>query len=151
MTLTMKKLLALLLLSASLAVQADAPVYGPELQGFDYPAPVLQFTFKTQGQDMHMAYLDYQPVKPNGHAVVLLHGKNFCAATWHDTAMMLQQAGLRVIVPDQIGFCKSAKPDNYSYSFASLAENTRALLKSLQINKATVIGHSMGGMLAATP
>ena len=54
MTLTMKKLLALLLLSASLAVQADAPVYGPELQGFDYPAPVLQFSFKTQGQDMHI-------------------------------------------------------------------------------------------------
>ena len=43
---------------------------------------------------------------------------------------MLQQAGLRVIVPDQIGFCKSAKPDNYSYSFAGLADNTRALLTS---------------------
>ena len=148
MTLTMKKLFALLLLTASLAAHADAPVYGVELQGFEYPVPVLQFAFKSQGQSMHMAYLDYQPAKPNGHAVVLLHGKNFCAATWHDTAVMLQQAGLRVIVPDQIGFCKSAKPDNYSYSFAGLAENTRALLKSLQINKATVIGHSMGGILA---
>jgi hypothetical protein len=71
----MKKLITLLFLSLSLTARADAPVYGAELQGFDYPAPVLQFTFKSQGQSMHMAYLDYQPAKPNGHAVVLLHGK----------------------------------------------------------------------------
>jgi pimeloyl-ACP methyl ester carboxylesterase len=148
MTLPMKKLLALLCLTAALSVHADAPVYGPELQGFDYPAPVSSFHFKAQNQAMHMAYLDYQPTQANGHAVVLLHGKNFCAATWHDTAQLLQQAGFRVIVPDQIGFCKSTKPDNYSYSFAGLANNTHALLKSLKIDKATVIGHSMGGMLA---
>jgi len=80
--------------------------------------------------------------------VVLMHGKNFCAATWHDTAVVLQQAGLRVIVPDQVGFCKSSKPISYDYSFIELAENTHALLKSLKINKATVVGHSMGGMLA---
>ncbi|MSQ65284.1 MAG: alpha/beta hydrolase [Limnohabitans sp.] len=149
MTHTIKKLYAMLLLTAAMAAQADVPVYGVELQGFEYPSAVLQFSFKAQGQSMHMAYLDYQPATLNGHAVVLLHGKNFCAATWHDTALLLQQAGLRVIVPDQIGFCKSAKPDNYTYSFAGLAENTRSLLKSLKIDKVTVIGHSMGGMLAA--
>jgi pimeloyl-ACP methyl ester carboxylesterase len=97
---------------------------------------------------MQMAYLDYQPAKPKAPVVVLMHGKNFCAATWHDTALVLQQAGLRVIVPDQVGFCKSSKPLNYEYSFAELASNTHALLKSLKIEKATVIGHSTGGMLA---
>jgi len=148
MTHPMKKLLALLLMTSALAAHADAPVYGVELQGFDYPVPVASFTFTAQGQSMHMAYLDYQPKEANGHAVVLLHGKNFCAATWHDTSQMLQQAGFRVIVPDQIGFCKSSKPDNYSYRFAGLADNTHALLKSLNIDKVTLIGHSMGGMLA---
>jgi pimeloyl-ACP methyl ester carboxylesterase len=77
-----------------------------------------------------------------------MHGKNFCAATWHATALVLQKAGMRVIVPDQIGFCKSSKPIGYEYSFAELASNTRALLKSLKIEKATIVGHSMGGMLA---
>lgn len=148
MTHIMKKLLVLLCLTASLSARADAVVYGAELEGFDYPAPVATFNFKAQNQAMHMAYLDYRPKQANGHAVVLLHGKNFCAATWHDTAQMLQQTGFRVIVPDQIGFCKSTKPDNYSYSFAGLADNTHALLKSLKIDKVTVIGHSMGGMLA---
>jgi len=78
MTLTMKKLFALLLLTASLAAQADAPVYGVELQGFDYPVPVLQFSFKSQGQPMHMAYLDYQPAKPNGHGGVVTRQEFLC-------------------------------------------------------------------------
>jgi pimeloyl-ACP methyl ester carboxylesterase len=144
----MKKILALMCMAISCGAQADAPVYGPELQGFDYPAPVSHFHFIAQRQPMQMAYLDYQPAKPKGPVVVLMHGKNFCAATWHDTAVVLQQAGLRVIVPDQVGFCKSSKPISYDYSFIELAENTHALLKSLKINKATVVGHSMGGMLA---
>ena len=42
-----------------------------------------------------MAYLDMAPtVRANGTTVVLLHGKNFCAATWDDTARGL--AGGRV-------------------------------------------------------
>ena len=144
----MKTLLMGLWLGVLLTARADPVVYGGELQGFEYPAPVAQFPFTSQGQAMHMAYLDYQPTQANGHSVVLLHGKNFCASSWHDTAVVLQQAGFRVIVPDQIGFCKSSKPDGYRYSFEQLADNTHALLGALHINQATVIGHSMGGMLA---
>jgi pimeloyl-ACP methyl ester carboxylesterase len=53
-----------------------------------------------------------------------------------------------VIAPDQIGFCKSSKPEHYQYSFQQLARNTHALLQSLGVTDATVIGHSTGGMLA---
>lgn len=78
-----------------------------------------------------MAYLDVAPTgKPNGHTAVLLHGKNFCAATWEQTIAALSTAGYRVIAPDQVGFCKSSKPAAYQFSFAQLADNTQALLKS---------------------
>ncbi|WP_434660354.1 alpha/beta hydrolase [Paraburkholderia sp. A3BS-1L] len=127
---------------------ADGPVYGPELQGFDYPHPVREFSFTSQGQMLHMAYMDVQPSRPNGRIVVLLHGKNFCAATWGDTITRLTDAGYRVIAPDQIGFCKSSKPAAYQFSFQQLARNTHALLESLGVRRATVIGHSTGGMLA---
>jgi len=53
-----------------------------------------------------------------------------------------------VIAPDQIGFCKSSKPDRYQYSFQQLAANTRALLDHLGVKRVTVAGHSTGGMLA---
>ena len=53
-----------------------------------------------------------------------------------------------MIAPDQIGFCKSTKPQHYQYSFEQLAANTHALLKSLGIGTAIIMGHSIGGMLA---
>jgi len=130
------------------AVAADGPAYGPELEGFAYPAPVHRFEFTSQGQSLQMAYLDVQPAHPNGRTAVLLHGKNFCSATWDETIRRLADAGFRVIAPDQIGFCKSSKPAAYQFSFQQLARNTHALLQSLGVERATMIGHSTGGMLA---
>jgi len=136
-------------LPASAALAADHPSYGPELEGFDYPHEVRRFDFVSQGQRLSMAYMDVAPARPNGRAVVLLHGKNFCGATYESAISALTAAGYRTIAPDQIGFCKSSKPDGYQFSFLQLAANTHALLESLDVRKATILGHSMGGMLAA--
>jgi pimeloyl-ACP methyl ester carboxylesterase len=125
----------------------DSPAYGPQLQGFDYPWPVSHFAFTSQGETLDMAYMDVKPATPNGKTAVLLHGKNFCAATWQDTIKVLSEKGYRVIAPDQIGFCKSTKPAHYQFTFQQLAGNTRALLASLGIGRVTMIGHSTGGML----
>ncbi|MFL9915226.1 alpha/beta hydrolase [Paraburkholderia fungorum] len=130
------------------AADNSGPAYGPELQGFNYPAPVEQYDFTSQGVALHMAYMDIKPEHANGRTAVLLHGKNFCAATWDTTIHRLSDAGYRVIAPDQIGFCKSSKPEHYQYSFQQLARNTHALLASLGVTDATMIGHSTGGMLA---
>ena len=135
---------------SSSAVAEEQPAYGPRLQGFDYPYPVQIFEFDSQRQHLEMAYLNVAPTgESNGNTAVLLHGKNFCAATWESTIAALTTAGYRVIAPDQIGFCKSSKPQHYQFSLDQLAANTRALLGSLGIEKSIVIGHSMGGMLAA--
>jgi len=140
--------LALLVLAPSIHAE-DGPVYGSELQGFDYPYPVAHFRFRSQRQDVRMAYMDVAPKgrKANGRTVVLLHGKNYCAATWAPTIDVLSHAGYRVIAVDQIGFCKSSKPQSYQFTFQQLAHNTNDLLKSLHIDKAIVMGHSTGGML----
>jgi pimeloyl-ACP methyl ester carboxylesterase len=130
------------------AVALAAAAYGPELQGFSYPYPVARYEFTSQRVPMGMAYMDIQPRQANGRVVVLLHGKNFCAATWADTIAALAAAGYRVVAPDQIGFCKSSKPQRYQYTFQQLAHNTRELLHSLGIERAILVGHSTGGMLA---
>ncbi|MFM0630911.1 alpha/beta fold hydrolase [Paraburkholderia xenovorans] len=134
--------------AATSAAGDTGTAYGPELQGFNYPAPVEQYDFTSQGVALHMAYMDIKPAKANGRTALLLHGKNFCAATWDATIHRLSDAGYRVIAPDQIGFCKSSKPEHYQYSFQQLARNTHALLESLGVTNATMIGHSTGGMLA---
>ena len=127
---------------------AREPAYGPELEGYVYPYPVHQFEFSSQKQKMHMAYMDVKPKSFNGKVIVLMHGKNFCSATWKVSINVLEDAGYRVIAVDQIGFCKSTKPQLYQYSFQQLARNSHALLESLGIQKATLVAHSTGGMIA---
>jgi pimeloyl-ACP methyl ester carboxylesterase len=113
-----------------------------------YPYPTAYLNLFAEGQDLRMCFMDVKPTKDaNGRTVVLLHGKNFWGAYWADTAKFLADRGFRVIIPDQIGFGKSSKADLH-YSFDFLAENTAGLLDLLQVQKATIIGHSMGGMLA---
>ncbi|WP_246797208.1 alpha/beta fold hydrolase [Burkholderia perseverans] len=127
----------------------DGPAYGPELEGFDYPYPVHHYRFSSQREPMQMAYLDVKPEHPNGRTVVLLQGRYYCAGSWEGTIEVLSKAGYRVIAPDQIGLCKSSKPERYQYTFQQLAHDTHALLESIGVKEATIVGHSTGGMLAA--
>ncbi|MEO7412410.1 MAG: alpha/beta hydrolase [Opitutaceae bacterium] len=123
------------------------------LEGFAYPFPVQTFRFSSQRQDLEMAYMDVAPAAGNASngaaTVVLLHGKNFGGAYWEETARALNQAGYRVIIPDQIGFGKSSKPESYQFTFHQLATNTHELLRRLNVREAHILGHSMGGMVAA--
>jgi pimeloyl-ACP methyl ester carboxylesterase len=101
-----------------------------------------------EGQDLRMAYMNVPPEgKDLGRAVLLLHGKNFFGAYWKETIRFLARNGYQVVIPDQLGFGKSSKP-NIHYSFHLLAANTKRLLDVLGIKEVAVVGHSMGGMLA---
>ncbi|MGY0578399.1 MAG: alpha/beta fold hydrolase [Paraglaciecola chathamensis] len=122
--------------------------YDATLSDFSYPFDVEYFTVESQGQSLDMAYM-YLPSTDAKPVVVLLHGKNFNGAYWQRTARYLHQQGYGVLIPDQIGFGKSAKPTEYQYSFAALASHTKALMSSLDIKKSIILGHSMGGMLAS--
>lgn len=119
-----------------------------ELTSVQYPFPVHFKRIVNQQQKLKMAYMDVLPAKPNGKTIVLLHGKNFNGYYFEETATHLQKEGFRVIMPDQIGFGKSSKPRQFQYSFQQLAENTKSILDSLKIETFTLLGHSMGGMLA---
>ncbi|HUD28067.1 MAG TPA: alpha/beta hydrolase [Novosphingobium sp.] len=139
----------LAMLGWGLAASAASPALAdPMLADFSYGWPVEHHRFTSQREAVEMAYLDVRAEKPNGRTAVLLHGKNFCAGSWDTTIRALSRAGYRVIAPDQIGFCKSSKPDRYQYGLHTLAANTHALLAALKIEKPVLVGHSMGGMLA---
>lgn len=119
-----------------------------ELSNYQYPYTVSNLALNIQEQVLNMAYMDIKPSNYNGKNIVLLHGKNFNGAYWKTTINALTKEGFRVIVPDQIGFGKSSKPDHFHYTFQQLAQNTKELLDFLGINKTAILGHSMGGMLA---
>ncbi|WP_159023554.1 alpha/beta fold hydrolase [Formosa sp. L2A11] len=119
-----------------------------ELSNYQYPYPVSTLELKIQEQDLKMAYMDVKPDNYNGKNIVLFHGKNFNGAYWKTTIEALTKEGFRVIVPDQIGFGKSSKPEHFQYTFQQLAKNTKILLDTLKVTKTAILGHSMGGMIA---
>src|ERR1700759_4746956 len=136
-------LLSLVALPAS--AQTREP-YGIGLEGFAYPYPVNMLPLVNDGEQVRMAYMDVAPAQPNGRSVVLLHGRNFPSSYWAPVIKTLTDAGFRVVVPDHIGFGKSTKPAGELH-FDTLARNTIALLDHLQIARADIVAHSMGGMV----
>ncbi len=125
----------------------DEPL-GIGLEGWPYPAPIHWQPCVIGGQAARMAYMDVAPTgRTNGKTVVLLHGKPFDSSYWAGPMRDLAAAGYRVIVPDQVGFNKSSKPD-VDYSLDTLAELTVNLLSGLQVKTASLLGHAAGGMLA---
>lgn len=126
----------------------DKPL-GIGMEEWPYPYPVRFLSLTLGGRLQRMAFMAVAPISlANGQTAVLLHGKNFWGEYWHETISILSHNGFRVVVPDQIGFGKSSKPDDLDYSFDLLATNTLALLDELKIDRAAIVGHSMGGMLA---
>ena len=148
----------LLLAATSAAAQAPGPLAPTPMdiaagsitaEDVPYPYPVSYLPLTLYGQDVRMAYMDVAPMgTPNGHAVILLHGNNFAGFYFGSTIDVLRREGFRVIVPDQIGYGRSSKPI-IPYHFHDMARNTRQLLQRLTLGRAMVVGHSMGGMLAA--
>lgn len=82
-----------------------------------------------------------------GPVVILLHGLGGDSTNWALTLPALS-ANYRVIAPDQIGFGKSDKPV-INYRVATLVEFLSVFYKKLGIEKATLVGNSLGGWTAA--
>src|SRR5260370_42063680 len=152
----MRTVCLLLCFARSLFAQGDAPPKAPTdvkpgsvaYEDIAYPYPGSYLPLVLYGQDVRMAYMDVPPSgQPNGRTVMLFHGLKFGGFYFAGLLQVLRKEGFRVVVPDQIGFGRSSKPI-IPYNFYSMALNSRMLLESLRIAKVSIVGHSMGGMLA---
>ena len=82
----------------------------------------------------------------SGPALLLIHGIGDNSTTWGPVHRELAQR-FTVIAPDLLGHGKSDKP-RADYSVAAYANGMRDLLSVLDIDKVTVVGHSLGGGVA---
>jgi pimeloyl-ACP methyl ester carboxylesterase len=81
-----------------------------------------------------------------GPALLLIHGMAGSSATWESITPQLAK-NYRVIAPDLLGHGKSAKPRG-DYSLGAFAVWLRDLLDELKVDRATVVGQSLGGGIA---
>jgi pimeloyl-ACP methyl ester carboxylesterase len=82
-----------------------------------------------------------------GPALLLIHGIGDSSDTWRPVIDELAQHHT-VVAPDLLGHGRSEKP-RADYSVAAYANGMRDLLSVLEIDRATVVGHSLGGGVAA--
>lgn len=85
----------------------------------------------------------------DGPPVVLLHGFGGSTFSWRLTAPALATAGFRVIAVDLRGFGLSAKAFEADHGHPAQARLVAAIIEELGARGATVVGHSMGGSVAA--
>src|SRR5260370_42163245 len=83
-----------------------------------------------------------------GRGVLFVGGLGAWVYAWGKNLAPIQAAGFRVIALDQRGFGFSDKPAT-GYANAARARLTVALLDSLHLADAVLVGHSMGGAIAA--
>jgi pimeloyl-ACP methyl ester carboxylesterase len=81
-----------------------------------------------------------------GPPLVLIHGITSSSRTWRSVTPALAEH-YTVIAPDLLGHGQSAKPRG-DYSLGAYASGVRDLLVALDVPRATVVGHSLGGGIA---
>src|ERR1051326_2265741 len=100
---------------------------------------------RIQGDGVTLAVRD----EGEGRAVVLLHGFPDSSHLWRRQISALVDGGLRAIAPDLRGFGESDRPAAVEdYSLARSVADVVALLDALEIDRAHVVGHDWGAVVA---
>jgi N-formylmaleamate deformylase len=99
-------------------------------------------TCETNGINIH-----YTRTGGSRPPLILLHGLTANGACWTAVAQALEE-NYDVIMPDARGHGESSVPD-YGYRYEDHANDVVGLIEALRLSPPIVIGHSMGGMVAA--
>jgi pimeloyl-ACP methyl ester carboxylesterase len=107
--------------------------------------PSLAREFDAWQIDLHGHRVIYR-IAGSGPPVVLIHGMVNSSRHWEQVALRLADS-YTVIAPDLIGHGDSATPRG-DYSLGAHAASIRDLLAAIGVDRATIVGHSLGGGVA---
>jgi pimeloyl-ACP methyl ester carboxylesterase len=82
--------------------------------------------------------------------ILLIHGFTASTYVWRAAAPLLADAGFNVVAIDLIGFGFSDKPRWFEYSIEAQARMVYRFMNRLGLGRATIVGSSYGGAIAAT-
>jgi pimeloyl-ACP methyl ester carboxylesterase len=109
------------------------------------PVPTPTTQFEEWEMELHGRRVVYR-IAGSGPAVVLIHGMLNSSSHWQRVALELARDHT-VIAPDLIGHGDSAAPRG-DYSLGAHAASIRDLLAAIGVERASIVGHSLGGGVA---
>ncbi|MGB8652472.1 MAG: alpha/beta fold hydrolase [Mycobacteriales bacterium] len=110
---------------------------------------MLQVPLRREYRVVHgyrRAFLVAGPPVGTAPVVWLIHGIGDSSRTWDDVVPLLSE-GCTVVAPDLLGHGESDKP-RADYSVGGFANGMRDLMVVLGVERATLVGHSLGGGVA---
>jgi pimeloyl-ACP methyl ester carboxylesterase len=110
----------------------------------------LHHAEKSRFVEIEGVRVHYQEAGEQGApTLMLIHG--FCASNfvWNESLVPLAEKGFRVVAPDLVGFGFSGKPKKGEYTIEMQARMITGLMDALGIERATLVGSSYGGAVAA--
>ncbi|MBW3561361.1 MAG: alpha/beta fold hydrolase [Actinobacteria bacterium] len=97
-------------------------------------------------EGLRLARVDEGP--RDGHPVVLVHGEPTWGYLWRHVLPPLHEAGLRTIVPDQVGFGRSDKPGRRDwFTYDRLVDSFDAHIRAIDPDPVTLVVHDWGGVV----
>ena len=137
--------------AAAAAVVAVKMLRRPQDVVWDEHAAALHHADRSRFADVGGVRVHYQEAGAT-HAppVLLLHGFTASNFVWKETLLALAQKGFRVVAPDLVGFGFSGKPREGEYTIDAQAQMVLGLMDALGVERASLVGSSYGGAVAAT-
>lgn len=147
----MKLVKRLLWTAGVLVLVAGAGFWERPVSYFNESMYVREFLSGVENHQVMVAghRMHYEAEGPaDGPVVVLVHGLGSHAEDWRNLAPSLVKAGFRVYLPDLIGYGRSEKPPDFSYSVRDEAAVMVDFLDALSLKQVSLGGWSMGGAIA---
>jgi pimeloyl-ACP methyl ester carboxylesterase len=85
----------------------------------------------------------------DGASIILLHGYMASRLYWRKVTPFLVAKGYRVIGIDLLGFGDAPKPQHSTYDYLAHVQHIRQAIVSLRLKSFVLVGHSLGGLVAA--
>jgi len=113
-------------------------------RGWDAP-PYFAMERQAEIEGITITYLECGADNPEN--IVFIHGLSGNVMNWWDQFEDFRD-DYRLLIPDLPGHGKSDKPENFDYSVESFARIIIGLMNQLEIDKAAIVGNSLGGAIA---
>ena len=141
-----KKSLVFLCISVSVVAGYLIIFIGLGIYGFPHQ-PTIEL--KNSDKEIYVlgSKIRYRDIEGEGVPVIFIHGNRLSLDDWDETISYLEKS-LRLIALDVIGFAGSDRPD-LPYDIECHRKYIIAFMDALGIRKAILVGHSMGGTIAA--